>query len=64
MQVLDFILSMKVKSWLNIICDFKWKDKCIDLKSSFQVNCLKKLAKMIFFTSVKNSAVFESISLS
>ena len=46
---------MKVKSLLIIISDLN-KNKCFNLKSSFQVSHLKKLDKLIFFTSVKNSA--------
>ena len=47
MNVLDFILSMKIKSLLNIIW-FKWKDESVNLKSSFSRELFKTQVKRIF----------------
>ena len=41
MNVLDFILSMKVKSLLNIICDLNEKTNVLIWFFSYKVNYLK-----------------------
>ena len=64
MCVLDFILSMKVKSLLTIIFDLNEKTNLIIWSVVFQVNYLKRKLKWFFFTSVSNSVqcVFEYIN--
>ena len=49
MHILDFILSMKVKSYIiEYYLWFKWKDESINLKYSFSGELFKTQVKMIF----------------
>ena len=64
MYALDFILSMKVKSLLNIICDLNEKTNLLIWSLVFQVNYSKCKLKL-FFNSVSNivQGVFKYLSL-
>ena len=53
---------MKEKIFAEYYLWFKWKDKSLNLKSSFLLNYLKKPANFFLFFCYKFCTVFEYIS--